>query len=417
MLRALLALSAGCLLLSCTANVNTSPADQRAKIIPTTGEFTEAAEAFYQKRYDLSVEAFKSGRGTTDYDTEIYFGQNLKPRPLPRGKSIIPQSALTELTAYAEQHNSDSFMIYHEGKIIAETYFGQTDAQSLINAKSLAKPIGVIAVGRAIKAGYIEGLDQPISDFIPEWVGTQKADIKIRYLLDMRSGLLPQGRPTGADDVLNRAYLHPHHDEVIIHEYPLTHEPGSRYEYSNVNSELVAVLISRATGQSYEDWLTHEVLAPLGAAGGKIWLNREGGLAHSGCCVGLTSETYLKLAVMISQKGQWDGEAFLPQDFIAEMTTPTPQNKYAAMGVYVGRDYKERRGAANPDIERDFSASLHSEPYLDKDILLFDGNGNQVVYMLPSRNIVILRLGPRPKHSEPWDTSFLPNHLVRAIAK
>ena len=112
MLRALLALSAGCLLLSCTANVNTSPADQRAKIIPTTGEFTEAAEAFYQKRYDISVEAFQSGRGTTDYDTEIYFGQSLKPRPLPRGKSIISQSALTELTAYAEQHNSDSFMIY-----------------------------------------------------------------------------------------------------------------------------------------------------------------------------------------------------------------------------------------------------------------------------------------------------------------
>lgn len=414
-MRALLALSAACLMLGCTADV--SPADQRAKIVPTTGEFTEAAEAFYKKRYDISVEAFKSGRGTTDYDTEVYFGQDLKPRPLPRSTSSLPQNALSDLTAYAAQHNSNSFVIYHDGQIISETYFGKTDAKSLINAKSLAKPLGVIAVGRAIKAGYIDSLDQPASDFITEWVGTKKADIKIRHLLDMRSGLLPQGRPTGPEDVLNRAYLHPHHDEVIIHEYPLTHEPGLRYEYSNANSELVAVLISRATGQPYEDWLVNEVLAPLGASGGKIWLNREGGLAHSGCCVGLTSETYLKLAVMILQKGQWDGETFLSQDFITQMTTPTPQNKFAAMGVYAGRYYKEQRGAANPDVPRDFSASLHSEPYLDKDILLFDGNGNQVVYMLPSRNIVILRLGPRPKHSEPWDTSFLPNHLVRAITQ
>jgi len=165
----------------------------------------------------------------------------------------------------------------------------------------------------------------------------------------------------------------------------------------------------------YEDWLANEVLAPLGATGGKIWMNREGGLAHSGCCIGLTSETYLKLAVMILNQGQWEDKTFLPASFITEITTPTAQNPQAGMGLYVGRNYKKYRGAANPDLLNDFSATLHSEPYLDKDILLFDGNGNQVIYMLPSRNIAILRLGPRPKGEMPWDNAILPNHLIRNI--
>ena len=386
-----------------------------SKPIPTTGVFTEAAEGFYLKRYEISLEAFRSGKGTTNYDTEIIFGETLKNTPLPRGTNFLSTSLLTDLSDYARRHNSDSFMIYAGGKVISESYFGETTSESLINAKSLAKPLGVIAIGRAIKAGFIKSLDQPASDFIVEWKATDKDAVTIRHLLDMRSGLLPQGRAQGPEDVLNRAYLHPHHDEVIIHEYPLTDPPGSRYEYSNANSELVAVIISRASEMSYQDWLAKEVFAPLGAPGGKIWMNREGGLAHSGCCVALTSETYLKLGVMILNQGKWNGEAFLPKTFITEMTTPTAQNQYAAMGVYVGRKYKKFRGAANPDISKDFSAALHSEPYLDEDILLFDGNGNQVIYMLPSRNIAILRLGSRPRSETPWDNAYLPNHLIRNL--
>ena len=384
-------------------------------IVPTTGEFTAEAEAFYQNRYDVLLEAFRSGKLTTDYDTETSFGENLIAKPLPRSESELPADVLASLNSYVEvQGGAESFLIFESGKIISEKYFGDASADSLIVAKSLAKPMGVIATGRAISAGYIESLDQSVSDFIIEWKGTEKEAIKIRHLLDMRTGLLPQARATGPDDVLNRAYLHPHHDEVIIHEYPIVDQPGTRYEYSNANSELVAIVISRATGQSYQDWLASQVLAPLGATGGKIWLNREGGMAHSGCCAKLTSETFLKLAVMILQKGQWEGETFLPESFIQEMITPTAQNQFAAMGVYVGKEYSKYRGAAHPD-NKDLIGSLHSEPYLDKDILLFDGNGNQVVYILPSRNIIMARLGGRPKAETPWDNSFLPNALVRGL--
>ncbi len=386
----------------------------KTEIVPTTGVFTAEDEAFYMRRYEVLLQAFATGQETTKYDTEVVFGEGLIEKPLPRGESATFTSEIfSSLEDYLTDKNSASLMVFKKGKIIGETFFDDNDKDTLINSKSLAKPLGVIAIGRAIKAGYITSLDQSVSDFIIEWRDTEKADITVRHMLDMRTGLLPQLAPSGPDDVLNRAYLHPRHDEVIIHEYPLKNPPGSRYDYSNANSDLISIVISRATGLPYQEWLTEQVMKPMGMAGGKIWLNREGGVAHSGCCIGLPSETYLKLAVLVLQGGEWEGETFLPDGYVKEMTTSTPQNKHTGMGLYIGRDYAEYRGAAHPDVE--FGRTYHSEPYIDKDLILFDGNGHQVAYIMPSRDLVIMRLGEAPGKDKVWDNAYIPNFVSRQI--
>ena len=235
----------------------------------------------------------------------------------------------------------------------------------------------------------------------------------MRHLLSMRSGLKPQAPATEIGDILNRAYLHPRHDEVIINDYPLTHEPGSRYEYSNANSELVAPLIERATGVQYEDWITDRVLRPIGAAGGQVWMNRTGGTAHAGCCWLLPAETWLRLAILLINDGQVDGKRLLPSGFVAEMTTPTAENPHSGMGLYIAGNYIERRGAANPDL--DVGRNLHSEPYLAHDLFLFDGNANQVIYIVPSARLIVARLGNRPAAETEWDNTYLVNTVLRGL--
>lgn len=164
------------------------------ELVPTTGEFTEAEEAFYLKRYETLVQAFKTGADTTTYDTEVRFGERLIAIPLKRGKSVkLSSKVLDELVEYAKEAGSDSFIVYENGQIVSESYFDDINEQSFINSKSLAKPLGVVAVGRAIETGYIKSLDQSVADFIVEWQGTQKADITINHVLSMRTGLLPQG--------------------------------------------------------------------------------------------------------------------------------------------------------------------------------------------------------------------------------
>ena len=373
----------------------------------------------YQRRFDaLFSNAAQSGEGLKGYDTMTPVPGAPDPQPLPAAaphERTIDAAALRAARDYAAAANSLAFIVWRKGKIELAEYFGGADWSTPIVSRSLAKPITVQAVGRALKLGKIDSLDQPVADFIDEWRDSDKRKIRVRHLLDMRSGLLPQGFSLEPDNILNRAYLHPRHEDIIVNEYPLTHEPGSRYEYSNATSDLVAVLIQRATGEKYEEWVSEQVLKPLGAQGGEVWVNRPGGVAHAGCCMLLPAESYLRMAILLLQDGVWDGKRLLPEGYVDEVTTPTPMNPHTGMGVYVAGRYIERRGAANPEVE--LGRTLHGEPYLAADLFLFDGNSNQVVYIVPSEDLIVLRVGNRPPKEPEWDNAYLPNTLIAGIQR
>ena len=380
---------------------------------PATGLSDESAEAIYLQRFD-ALRDRTGASGLPAYD-------NLKPmagaaefEPLARAsaETVFEPDTLEAATAYAAENNSSSLIIWKDGAIVSETYFGDVDANTLLVSKSLAKPLSVVAVGRALQEGYITSLDQPMSDFIHEWQGTPKESIRLRDVLGMHSGLLPQAAAFEADNVLNRAYLHPYHERVIIEDYPMVDEPGEVYAYSNANGDLIAPLIERATGMGYSDWLTQAVFEPLGAKGGEIWFNRDGGVPHSGCCAMLPADTYLRLAVLIVQNGEWEGEALLSPEFIADVKAPGPGFPNAGMGVYLGTPYSPFLNPSGPDPETYLSGTPQSEPFLADDVFFFDGNSNQVAYMVPSENLVILRTGSWPPEEPGWDNAVLPNLLL-----
>ncbi|XUU60547.1 serine hydrolase domain-containing protein [Erythrobacter sp. HA6-11] len=371
-------------------------------------------EALYMARFNRLREGGSGGAGLSGYDTLEPLAGAAEPSAFRNEPAAtLSSKALATARDYAAQRNSSAFLVWRDGVIEEESYFGEFDQSTPIVSKSLAKPITGIVVGRAIEQGHIKSLDQSVSDFITEWKGNpQKEAILVRHLLDMRTGFLPQSFASDPEDVLNRAYLHPRHDEIIINEYPVVNWPGSRYEYANATSEMVAPLIERATGMRYGDYLSSALLQPLDAAGGSVWVNRPGGTAHSGCCALLPARTYLRMAVLLMQDGMWDGERLLPEGYVAEMRTGTAENPYYGLGLWVPGPFTERRGFAHPAVP--FGKVLHSEPYADKDIALFDGNGNQVVYMIPSANMVVIRLGGRPPRDvAEWDNVFLPNLLIR----
>lgn len=405
-------LVAGALLLGISAPLH--PQILEAPRTPTA--FSAEDEAVYSARFARLMEDMKVRAGLTAYDPLEPVPGAARPRSLAKRKrAAFSSEAASAAVAFAGQRNSTSLIVTIGGRIALERYFGANQRDTLVNAQSMAKPVTALMIGRAIRLGHIRSLDQPVADFITEWQGDPiRSRILIRHLLDMRSGLLPQGFSPDPANVLNRAYLHPRHDEVIIRDYPATHEPGTRYEYSNANAELIAPIIERATGQRYAEFLGEALLQPIGAPGGQLWVNRPGGMAHSGCCLLLPVDSWLKLGMLLMQDGVWQGQRLLPEGYVAAMRTPTAQNPYAGLGVWVAGRYTERRGFAHPDVA--YGKVLHSEPYADSDLFLFDGNGNQVMYMVPSQNMIILRTGGNPPKDAEWDNSYLPNLLIRDAA-
>lgn len=399
--------------LACTACVQGAGPAARGYAPLAAPPFAAADEQEYQKRRARYLTEVASTMRLAAYDPVEAVPGARQPTPLPRSEdSPIPAATLARAADYAAGRNSSALLVAVGGRLALERYGQGFDAQTPLVSKAMAKQVATLAVGRAITLGKLGSLDQSVAEFITEWAGDpRRSRITIRHLIENRSGLLPQDFSPDAPEVLLRAYLHPRHDAVLVHEYPMTHEPGSRFEYSNANSELIAIIVERATGRRYAEFVGRELLAPIGAAGGSVWVNRRGGLAHSGCCMMLPAQSWLRLGMLVLADGRWDGREIVSPAFVRQMKTPTAQNPHFGTGLYVAGPYVERRGFLNP--ANTLGAVLHSEPYLDRDITLFDGNGNQVMYLIPSLDMVVLRMGERPPQAREWDNSFLPNLLIR----
>jgi CubicO group peptidase (beta-lactamase class C family) len=404
-----------------TAGVCSAAASAQAPA--PAARYSAADEAVYMERFGKLEEAFKMGVGLEAYEPLEPVPGARPDRPLPAASPAartISDEALKAARDYAGRNNSRALIVWRAGKVEEATYFGNATRTATFPSRSLAKPMTAVAVGRAIALGKIRSLDQPVADFVTEWQGDpRRSRILVRHLLDMRSGFLPQAVATTAEDILNRSYLHPRHEEVIIHDYPVVDDPGTRYEYNNATSELVSLVLQRATGRRYAEFISTEVIQPLGAPGGEVWVNRPGGIAHSGCCLMVAPETWVRLGILLMQDGVWSGKRLLPPGYVREMTTGTAQNPYYGLGVYVSGKYTARRGFANPAREPEARRVLHSEPYLAADLFMFDGNSNQVVYIVPSEQLVILRVGDSPPRSagQEWDNAMLPNTILRGIGR
>lgn len=337
---------------------------------------------------------------------------------LRKSESAIPTDVLDTVANYAQSNNSYSFVVWQGGAVVSEHYFQGYDESSLIISKSMAKPLASMVVARALELGHLDSLDQPVSDFIEEWAGTDKDAIRIRDVLNMSSGLKRfYERTLNPFSLFHRAFLSGKHEEVIL-DAPLVELPGSYFDYSQLTSDIIAVLIERATGQKYQQFLSDELLVPIDAAGGDIWVNREGGVAHSGCCIMLPTETWLKLGVLMAQGGEWENKRLLPDWWNDEVLKGSNANPKFSLNFWLGSPYQERRHFMDPN-HLPNPGTLHTEPFSVKDLFMFDGFGNQVIYIVPSKELVVLRTGGWPgvgNGNKEWDNSFIPNTILKSMA-
>jgi CubicO group peptidase (beta-lactamase class C family) len=341
--------------------------------------------------------------------------------PLPvavEAERTIDPEALQAARDYAGSKDSYGLVVWQGGKLQDASYFQGFDRNRLIASKSMAKMVVGLVIGRAIEQGHIKSVDQPVSDFITEWKGTPKAGSTIRDFLQNSSGI-------SRFDYSNnwpwsqtmREYLGAHHEDLLINETVSDYKPGTEYDYSMITSDMLAIVVERATKQRYADYVGKNLLQPIGAQGGTVYINRPGGVAHSGCCMMLPAESFIRMGVLMAQDGTWDGQRILPAGWVRETITPSPANPKWGLHMWIGQPYQQRV-AFFPARSQPIGV-LHSEPYAADDLFLWDGSGNQAMWIVPSKNLVVLRFGntPKPKYGQPgeWDNAKIPNLVIRGI--
>ena len=342
-------------------------------------------------------------------------------QPLPvaaPAEATVDQPAWRKASDYAGAKGSYGFVVWQGGKLQGADYWQNFNRTRLIASKSMAKMIVGMVIGRAIEQGYIKSVDQPVSDFITEWKGTPKARSTIKDFLQNSSGI-------SRFDYSNswpwsqtmREYLGEHHDDLLLKETEYQYQPGTEYDYSMITSDMLAIVIERATGQRYANYVGTNLIQPIGAQGGTVYINRPGGLAHSGCCMMLPAESFIRLGVLLAHDGVWEGRRILPAGWVRKTITPSPANPRWGLHMWIGQPY-EKRVRIFPERSQKIG-TLHSEPYAANDLFLWDGSGNQAMWIVPSRDLVVLRFGPtpKPKAGQPgeWDNTLLPNTIIRGL--
>ena len=321
--------------------------------------------------------------------------------------SEIPPNVFQEANDYAELHGSDGLVIQHQGEIVFENYWNDKQPDSLFALHSMTKTMNALLMGHAIADGFIDSVDIPAATFLVEWKGSEKEAIQIRDLLNMASGLQESYdfSPSSAriQRMMGLDIIQPNIDVGI------DGAPGQVFSHVNPNSQLLGIIIERASGQRLSDYLSEKIWKKIGARDALFYVDKPGGMVHTDCCMWASIRDMVRIGEMLMHKGVFQGRQIMPSGWIEEMIQPSKANVNYGMQLWMGNDFVEYRPY---DARMTTFANYHSEPYKADDVFYLDGLGKKRLYIIPSKSLVILRTG---SNSKEWDDAKLPNLFIEAL--
>ncbi len=331
------------------------------------------------------------------------------PRPIPlkpaASRTLAP-TAIAAATAYAETQKSYALLVWRKGALEVETYWPGFDRSSRYETASMHKTVVALAIGAAIAAGKIHGVDDPIEHYIPELVGTRRGAMPLRGYLEMASGI---ETPKPGDDasVYWQYYLGDDLDADVA-RWPDTCAPRTEFCYANANTHYLGWALRNATGMRYADWLSRAIWQPIGASEARLWLDKPGGSPRHSCCLIATAQDWVRIGRLMLDKGKVGGRQVVPASWIASMTAPSPANPNYGWQVWRGSPHAPARTYGKAINARVPAA----EPFARDDVVFLDGSAGQRVYVIPSADMVIVRIGAPSLN---WDDSRLPNLLLAGL--
>jgi CubicO group peptidase (beta-lactamase class C family) len=328
-------------------------------------------------------------------------------RSNPEAEAISPQ-AVAKAIEYAGGEKSNALVIARNGRIVSETYWNGTNGDTYLSSHSFQKTLLAMMVGVAIGEGKIKSVDEPAATYLPEWKNDARNTITVGALLEMAGGLEPPPYQYHPWSVTIRTFLGT--DIVTPHMgIQAVEEPRTNFIHYNPYSQLLGILLQRATGERIADYWSTRLFQPLGLADARVWVDSPGGMAHTDCCFISRTLDWIKIGQLMLDNGVYDGKPILPPGWVSAMTTPSPANPNYGYQIWIGSPYQEIR---KYDRRREEFPNRASEPSLAEDLYFFDGYGNMRMYIVPSQKLVILRTG---KLSDTFDDAALPNIILRGL--
>jgi CubicO group peptidase (beta-lactamase class C family) len=276
-------------------------------------------------------------------------------------------------------------LVVDHGRITAERYGAGFSAKTPLLGWSMSKTVMAGLIGMLVKDGKL-ALDQ--AGFWP--AGDPRAKIRVADLLAMSSGLHFNESYGAVSDVTSMLYLRPDM-AAFAHDQPLDHPIGEAWSYSSGTAVLLSRIMQDAAGVSSADFVFQRLFKPLSMHSATMEADEHGTLVGSSYMYA-TARDWARYGQFLVQDGVWNGQRLLPEGYVAMMSTPVK----ASGGEYgMGQTWL-------------FTAA--DAVGLPADTFYLSGHDGQTMAVIPSRQLVIVRLGLTP-----FDTGYSPQPLIKAV--
>ena len=298
--------------------------------------------------------------------------------PEDHGMDPTALEALREY-AFAEERNTQAVVVVRHGVIVAEWYAPMRDAASYAASWSVGKSVASALIGIAIDEGLIDGVDVPLTDYYPSWVGTEREGITLRHVLHQSTGL--QWDETydvdarDRSDIIQLVLLETSQLDYVL-DRPRAVEPDAVFNYSSGNSLLLSGILEQATGAPAHEYAQSRLFEPLGIDGAQWWRDSTG-TTLTYCCVDMRTRDFARFGQLFLDRGAHDGEQLVPEAWIDESLAPSP--------AYGGYGYQ-------------WWLDGNVDPSLPADAYAAHGHDGQHVLVVPSLDLVVVRSGLYYKH-------------------
>lgn len=325
------------------------------------------------------------------------------------GDGQIPQILATKDTyKAAEQLAADqesyALLIWQQGALRYEHYWPGFNASSRYDTASMHKTVVALLMGAAVADGYVKNIDQPLGDYVENVIPAALGEVSLRSLMEMSSGMGSPPFSSSSVSVGMQTYLGNDLRQAYNH-WSMDHKANEEFYYSNVNPQYLGWVIEQATGKRYAEYLSERIWQPLGNNDARVWLDKPGGTPRTSCCLQASARDWLRVGLLIMNEGKVDDKQIIPADWIQQMVQPSPLNPNYGWLIWRGSPHNPNRKYSQ---DSPFSVPAKA-PFKASDVYYLDGSGAQRVYIVPSQQTVIVRIG---KPSQTWDDSALPNLIL-----
>jgi len=351
------------------------------------------------------ITSMMMGEATGELEIVKAGNENTLNNRLP--KNISDQSIQSAIE-FSRNMDSHALLIYQGDEVILEKYFDGYNAQTVSDTQSMHKTVLAMMVGIAINEGIIESVNDSASKYLIEWKDDPRNLITIKHLLQQSSGLdYPEFSFHPLSD-FNQLMLGDDVTKMTLHQEAYR-QPNALFEYNGVNPQNLGLLLQRAYGERYADLLSNKLWQKIAQDDASVVLDsEENNMPRTYCCLNATARDWLRIGIIILNEGKFNEKQIVPKSWVKEMKTPSATNPNYGYLTWLGTEHQENR-VYNP---KSTATGFHTEPFDDRDIIYLDGFGGQRVYIIPSKELVIVRTGAGQMG---WDDSVLPNTISRGI--